>query len=59
MKPDSVRNVQPNRTVGYAPMGLWFQHFDEDEKAVTQYMSLADGGISPLQNAKTRKIHSL
>ncbi len=29
------------------PWGCGFNIFDKDEKAVTQYMSLADGGISP------------
>jgi hypothetical protein len=29
------------------PWGCGFNIFDKDEKAVTQFMSLADGGISP------------
>src|SRR5664279_1335224 len=33
--------------LGMKPWGCGFNIFDEDEKAVTQYMSLADGGISP------------
>ncbi|HNP24367.1 MAG TPA: ATP-binding protein [Panacibacter sp.] len=33
--------------LGMRPWGCGFNIFDEDEKAVTQYMSLADGGISP------------
>ena len=35
------------QVLGMQPWGCGFNIFDKDEKAVTQYMSLADGGISP------------
>ncbi len=35
------------QSLGMQPWGCGFNIFDKDEKAVTQYMSLADGGISP------------
>jgi|GEM_PF-177360 len=35
------------QTLGMHPWGCGFNIFDKDEKAVTQFMSLADGGISP------------
>jgi len=35
------------QTFGMYPWACGFNIFDEDEKAVTQWMSIADGGISP------------
>jgi hypothetical protein len=35
------------QVLGMQPWACGFNIFDKDEKAVTQYMSLADGGISP------------
>ncbi len=35
------------QSLGMVPWGCGFNIFDKDEKAVAQYMSLADGGISP------------
>ena len=41
---DMFKQIQ---SLGMQPWGCGFNIFDKDEKAVTQYMSLADGGISP------------
>jgi signal transduction histidine kinase len=41
---EMFRQIQ---TLGMQPWGCGFNIFDKDEKAVTQYMSLANGGISP------------
>src|SRR5665647_1892484 len=41
---DMFKQIQ---VLGMQPWGCGFNIFDKDEKAVTQYMSLADGGISP------------
>ncbi|HSR37424.1 MAG TPA: hypothetical protein VLL95_00815, partial [Phnomibacter sp.] len=41
---DMFKEIQ---ALGMQPWGCGFNIFDSDEKAVTQYMSLADGGISP------------
>ncbi len=38
---------QQIQALGMQPWGCGFNIFDNDEKAVTQYMSLANGGISP------------
>ncbi|MES1198040.1 MAG: hypothetical protein ABUL41_02065, partial [Chitinophagaceae bacterium] len=41
---DMFKQIQ---VLGMQPWACGFNIFDKDEKAVTQYMSLADGGISP------------
>jgi len=41
---DMFKEIQ---SLGMYPWACGFNIFDKDEKAVTQYMSLADGGISP------------
>ncbi len=41
---DMFKQIQ---SLGMQPWGCGFNIFDKDEKVVTQYMSLADGGISP------------
>lgn len=41
---DMFKQIQ---SLGMHPWACGFNIFDKDEKTVTQYMSLADGGISP------------
>ena len=45
--------------LGMRPWGCGFNILMKTKKAVTQYMSLADGGISPPSERRLRKIHSL